>query len=216
MRQDDRASIAHTRHKEVEDSGNNMGAIIQGNNGCLDTGWRAKAAAHPALPFTRRIERWAQLSPKEKDMSSKVDYLKTYFAEVRDRGLSMELSEKHLSADFKSLDKDGNATMDRAAYIGFGNLLLSSFKDMKFIYSDIRDEGEDVVVTSHWEGTFTGDLDLSAMGMGVIPANGKKIVWPESSSKWKIEGDKIASIQDFSTGGIAEFLAPLGVKLPTG
>jgi hypothetical protein len=105
--------------------------------------------------------------------------------------------------------------MDRAAYIGFGHLLLTSFNDMKFLYSDLREEGEDVKVNSHWEGTFTGDLDLSAMGMGVIPASGKKIVWPESSSKWKIEGKKVVSIQDFSTGGVGEFLAPLGVKPPS-
>jgi len=152
-------------------------------------------------------------------MSRNVDYIRAYFDEVwasgSTPGAAMEWAETHLSEDFQFLDKDGNATMDRAAYIGFGQLLLASFNDMKFLYSDLREEGEDVKVYSHWKGTFTGDLDLSALGMGVIPASGKKIVWPESMSKWKIEGEKVVSIQDFSTGGVAEFLAPLGVKLPS-
>jgi hypothetical protein len=149
-------------------------------------------------------------------MSSNVDYIRAYFDEVWASGstpkAAMEWAENHLSDDFQFLDKDGNATMDKAAYIGFGQLLLASFKDMKFLYSDLRAEGEAVKVHSHWEGTFTGNLDLSALGMGVIPASGKKIVWPESSSKWQIEGEKVISIQDFSTGGVGEFLAPLGVK----
>jgi hypothetical protein len=152
-------------------------------------------------------------------MSSNVDYIRAYFDEVWAGGSNpeapMEWAETHLSDDFHFLDKDGNVTMDKAAYIGFGHLLLASFADMKFLYSDFRDEGDGVLVDSHWEGTFTGDLDLSAMGMGVVPASGKKIVWPDSSSKWKIEGEKVVSIQDFSTGGIGEFLAPLGVMPPS-
>jgi hypothetical protein len=149
-------------------------------------------------------------------MGSNVDYVRAYFDKVWASGstptAAMKWAEAHLSDDFQFLDKDGNATMDRAGYIGFGHLLLASFHDMKFLYSDLREEGEDVQVSSHWEGTFTGDLDLSALGMGVIPASGKKIVWPESSSRWKIAGEKVKSIQDFSPGGVAEFLAPLGVR----
>lgn len=151
-------------------------------------------------------------------MSSNVEYLKAYFDKVWDRSnpaAAMEWAEDHLSNDFQFLDTDGNVTMDKTAYIGFGYLLTSSLKDLKFVYSDIRAEGDDVRVSSHWEGTFTGDFDLSAMGMGVIPASGKMIIWPESSSLWKIEGDKILSIQDLTGGGLGAFLAPLGVKVPS-
>lgn len=151
-------------------------------------------------------------------MSTKVEFLRTYFEGNRDHSKDpkdgMKWAEDYISDDFQYLDKDGNAAMDKAAYIGFGYVLISSFENMKFLYSDIREEGESVKVKAHWEGTFARDLDLSAMGLGVIPASGKMIVWPESTSYWKIEGDKVISIQDFSTGGVAEFLAPLGVKLP--
>jgi hypothetical protein len=153
-------------------------------------------------------------------MSRNADYLRAYFDRLLAISGNVEASlaaaDTLLSNDFQLLDKDGNVQMDRASYRGFGSLLYASFKDLKYLYSDIHDEGGDVVVRAHWEGTFTGDLDLSAMGMGVVPASGKKIVWPESSSKWKVEGDKVVSIQDVSEGGIGEFLAPLGAKPPSG
>ena len=70
-----------------------------------------------------------------------------------------------------------------------------------------------MIVSGHFEGTHTGDLDLSAMGMGVIPASGKKIVWPEASNEFKVDGDQIVSIKPYGdSGGMEAFLAALGVK----
>jgi hypothetical protein len=82
------------------------------------------------------------------------------------------------------------------------------------VFSDLREEGDSVIASFHFEGTFTSDFDLSAMGMGVVPVTGKKIVWPEASAKFNIKGDKTVSIQEI-TGGMEWFLAPLGVKLPS-
>jgi predicted ester cyclase len=149
-------------------------------------------------------------------MSSNLDFLRTYFDEYSagSPASAMEAAETYFSDDFQNLDKDGNVTMDRAGYLGFGRLMFAAFKDLKFVYSDLREDGEDVIVSGHFEGTHTGDLDLSAMGMGVVKASGKKIVWPDNDSKWKVEGDKIVSIQEVS-GGLEEFFAPLGVKLPS-
>ena len=106
--------------------------------------------------------------------------------------------------------------MDRAAYIGMGQLLGSAFTDFKAVYSDVREEGDSVIATYHFEGTHTGDLDLTAMGLGVIPASGKKIVWPEDTSAFKIRGDKVVSIKPYGdSAGVESFLAALGVKLPS-
>ena len=151
-------------------------------------------------------------------MSSKAEFVRAFFEEAwaNPPASAVEASEIYLSDEFQAIDQDGNAQMDKAAYIGFGQLLFASFKDFKYVYSDIRESGEGVLVTGHWEGTHTGDLDLSAMGMGVIPASGKKIVWPEESVEWKVEGDKVVSIKPQSnTGEVEEFLKPLGVKMPS-
>jgi len=99
--------------------------------------------------------------------------------------------------------------MNKEAFIGMGLLIAAAFKDIKGVYSDLREEGDGVIMNFHFEGTHTGDLDLSAMGLGVIPASGKMIVWPEVSAKYMVEGDKIIANQDI-TAGTEWFLAPLG------
>lgn len=81
--------------------------------------------------------------------------------------------------------------------------------------SEFNEEGDFVIMTGHFEGTHKADLDLSAIGAGVIPASGKKIVWPEVSVKITVEGDQIVREEAYGEGGGMEaFLAPLGVELP--
>ena len=128
---------------------------------------------------------------------------------------SLEAVKKYFSPDFQSLDVDGNAQMTKESYLGFLSFLQASIPDMGVVIHDVREEGDSVLLRSHFEGTFAGDLDLSAMGMGVIPASGKKIVWPEATTKWKFDGDQIASIQAADdNGGVGPFLAALGVTPP--
>jgi predicted ester cyclase len=129
----------------------------------------------------------------------------------------VEALTTYLSDDYKNFDKDGNVTTDKAGYIGMVQLITSAFPDFKAIYSDIREEGDSVIVRFHFEGTQTGDLDFSAMGLGVIPASGKKVVWPEDTTAFKIRGDKIVSNKPYGdSAGVDSFLTALGVKLPSG
>jgi predicted ester cyclase len=151
-------------------------------------------------------------------MSNTLDIYKAYYdaSWANPPSSVTEASEIYLSDDFQSLDKDGNVEMDRKTYIGSSQPLFAAFEDLKFVLNDIREEGDSVIVSGHFQGTHSGDLDLSMMGMGVIPASGKMIVWPESTNKFKVEGDKIVSIQAVGdAAGIASFLETLGVKLPT-
>jgi len=150
-------------------------------------------------------------------MGSKLDVYKAYNEATWANPPSsiMEAGMAYLSDDFQTLDKDGNVQLNKEAYIGNAQLLMSAFKDFKEVTSAIREEGDSVIVSYHWEGTHTGDLDLSALGLGVIPASGKKVVWPEDSVAFNIQGDKIVSMQQISSGGIESFLAHLGVTLPS-
>ena len=146
-------------------------------------------------------------------MSSNLDVFQAYFE--ASRANPIEAIKRYLADDFQSLDIDGSVQMNREAYMGLVQLLHSAFKDLETVLSDVREEEDNVFVSSHFEGTHTGDLDLSAMGMGVIPASGKRIVWPQAETKWGFEGGKIASIQANSeTGGLGPFLAALGVTPP--
>jgi predicted ester cyclase len=151
-------------------------------------------------------------------MSSKLDVYKAYYEASRANPPSsnIEAIETYLSDDFQSLDKDGNVLMNKEAYLGMVQLLFAAFKDFTYVRGGVREEGDSVIVSGHFEGTHTGDFDLSAMGMGVIPASGKKIVWPEASNEFNIEGDKIVSIKPYGdSGGMEAFLAALGVKAPS-
>jgi predicted ester cyclase len=95
-------------------------------------------------------------------------------------------------------------------------LLFSAFTDFKWVLTGLREEGDSVIMSGHFEGKHTGDLDLSSMGMGVIPASGKMIGWPQASVEFKFEGDKVVSERPYGdTSGIEAFFEPLGVKLPT-
>jgi hypothetical protein len=84
--------------------------------------------------------------------------------------------------------------------------------------ADLTESGEDsALMTGHFEGTHTGDFDLSAMGLGVIPASGKKVVWPDATIKWIVKDDKIVGNENAGgSAGLEGFLAPLGVKPPSG
>lgn len=138
-------------------------------------------------------------------MTSKLDIVKALV-----RGNSLETADKYLADDFKNLDREGNVVMDRAAYFGLATLMYAAFDDFNYVATNVRQEGDDILMTGHLEGRHVNDFDLSAMGLGVIPATGRKIVWPDSTDRVVVEGDKIVSLTNIDGGNdIETFLAPL-------
>ncbi len=146
-------------------------------------------------------------------MTKNIDVVKAWLAEpISDEEARMS----YIAEDFQSLNRDGTVLMDKAAWAGMGDMLLASFEGYDYKVSEVREEGDAVIMTGHFEGTHTADLDLSALGAGVIPASGKKIVWPEWSNKVTVAGDQIARMEPYGEGGgIEAFLAALGVTPPS-
>jgi len=129
-----------------------------------------------------------------------------------------EGSAKNLSDDFQSTDSVGGPPFDKAGWIGMGQIFKNTFPDIKVVIEDIHEEGDSVMVTSYFTGTFTNDFDLSAMGMGVIPASGEMVTFPSNTTKISFDGDKISRSHDNDTGPEAGFpglLKALGVKAAT-
>jgi hypothetical protein len=94
--------------------------------------------------------------------------------------------------------------------------MSASFKDYGSVVTDLQEEDEFVISGGHFEGTHPGDLDLSAMGLGVVPAGGKKIIWLEARAKLTAEGDKIVRMEPYAGAvGLQAFLAALGLELPS-
>ena len=132
-------------------------------------------------------------------MTSKLDVVKAY-NDTED----FNASRAYLSDDFQSLDKDGKVVMNKEAYIGMGHMLPASLPDFRFVRSDLRQEGDYVIMTGHFQGTHKADLDLSVMGLGVIPASGKEI------------GLTTAFGRDFSGDGPGTFLALANLRVQFG
>jgi hypothetical protein len=125
-------------------------------------------------------------------------------------GNDIEGSAAYLTDDFQSLNKDGSVQMTREAWVGMGHLLNASLTDWDWVVTNLREEGDAVIMTGHFEGKHTSDLDLSAMGLGVFPASGREIVWPDTSSKVTVEGGKIAQLEQYGdVDGMEAFLAGL-------
>lgn len=122
----------------------------------------------------------------------------------------------HYSDDFQFTDALGNPPQDKDSFIAGGQPVRLALPDLAHVIEDIREDGDDVVVTHHLSGTFTNDLDLSAMGLGVIRATGKAIDWPPGSVRLSFKNGKISRMHGLDTGpdaGMAGFLRGLGVDV---
>lgn len=124
----------------------------------------------------------------------------------------IEEQKKYLSDDFQGTDEVGSPPMDLNMWFGMGELMKAAMPDAGFTIEEIREDGDDVLVTGYFTGTFENDFDLTAMNMGVIPATGKSIIFPSSTSRVSFNGDKISRNHDLSTGpnaGLPGFFAAL-------
>ena len=118
--------------------------------------------------------------------------------------------------DFQFTDALGSPPMDKGSWLAMGQLMESALPDVSTVIEDIREESDEVVITSHWSGTFTNDLDLSAMGMGVISATGSAVVFPTSTVRIGFDNGQISRVHDASTepdAGMPGFLKALGADM---
>jgi predicted ester cyclase len=122
----------------------------------------------------------------------------------------------HYSDDFQYSDALGGPPQDRDTWISMGQLMRSAFPDLSLVIEDTREEGDDVVVTSHFSGTFSNDMDLSPLGLGVIPSTGKTADFPSATNQVSFENGKISKMYGPDTGqeaGMAGILKAFGVDI---
>jgi predicted ester cyclase len=119
------------------------------------------------------------------------------------------------SDDFKRTDELGNPPIDKSLFFAMQEPLRSAIPDLSLVIEDIREEGDGVMVTSRFSGTFTSDLDLSAMGLGVFAATGKAVDFPPGTDFVSFDGDKISELHGLDTGpdtGMAGFIKAIGAE----
>jgi predicted ester cyclase len=81
----------------------------------------------------------------------------------------------------------------KEAFIGLSMTLSAGLPDLNFDARVVGVEGNVVKVTHQLSGTHTADLDLTAMGMDVVPATGKSFSAAVEHFDYTVEGDKIVS-----------------------
>lgn len=148
-------------------------------------------------------------------MTSKVDVVQGYY-DMAWRNPPASLSEaidKYFSDDFQTVDPDGNVVMNKPMLKGMSLLMVAAFEGLKAVVEEIREEDDKVYMKFHFEGKFIKDFDLSSLEIGVIPANGKYIVWPSVATYWLVDGDQIVG-EKSQQEDMDWFLSPLGVTLP--
>jgi predicted ester cyclase len=122
----------------------------------------------------------------------------------------------HYSDDFLYTDAMGSPPQDRDTWLAMGRLMRSAFPDLSLVIDDIREEGDSVVVTGHFSGTFANDFDLSPLGMGVIPATGKAVEFPPATNRVSFDNGKISKMYGLDSGpdaGMAGYAKALGVDM---
>ncbi len=106
--------------------------------------------------------------------------------------------------------------MGRDQFLGLMELMREAFPDIQFNTRLANIKGNVVRFTNQLAGTHTGDLDLSAMGMGVIPATGRSFSMARENGESVIEDGYIISthVQPTEGAGLMAILHQLGVDVP--
>jgi predicted ester cyclase len=103
-----------------------------------------------------------------------------------------------------------------AEWIGTNMTLNAGMPDMSFNVQIVEIDGNIVRTVDQMTGTHTDDLDLTQMGIGVIPATGNAISLPAENGAAEVVDGKLVSLHLDTPpgGGMFGMLAQLGVELP--
>ena len=96
--------------------------------------------------------------------------------------------------------------------------LKKAFPNLEYHFRVESVQSDGVVkISSELKGTHKGDLDLTSMNMGVIPATNKSFASGREHGKLLLRGDKVYSwvVEPNKSAGISTILNFLGVKVPT-
>jgi predicted ester cyclase len=126
-----------------------------------------------------------------------------------------DTAASYLSEDFK-FSGAVPKPVDGKQWIGILKTMKNAFPDFKMNVRIQSVEGNVIKSVNQLTGTHTGDFDLSAMGMGIIPPTGKSFVNARESGVTTVKDGKITSnhITPVEGGGLMGILAQLGVQPP--
>ena len=102
------------------------------------------------------------------------------------------------------------------AWMGMSMNLKKAFPDLDYRFHVDGADGDVVKISAQLKGTHSGDLDLTSIGMGVIPPTNKSFANPHEHGTATVKGDKITAwvVEPIEGGGLMAILKQLGVDVP--
>jgi predicted ester cyclase len=103
------------------------------------------------------------------------------------------------------------------AWLGMSASMKAAFPDLDYHFKVEGVDGNVVKTSTQLSGTHSGDFDLTAMGMGIIPATGKSFSMPSDSGDGEVRDGKVVAyrIQPTEGAGLIAILTQLGIPIPT-
>jgi hypothetical protein len=125
-------------------------------------------------------------------------------------------ARSHLTDDFQfsgSVPEPINAE----DWLGMNMKLKRAFPNLEYHFRvESVQSGGIINVSSELKGTHKGDLDLTSMNMGVIPATHKSFAAGREHGKLTLRGEKVSAwvMEPNKSAGLPMILNLLGVKVP--
>ena len=95
--------------------------------------------------------------------------------------------------------------------------LKKAFPNLDYQFHVDGVDGDVTKISAELKGTHSGVLDLSPIGLGVIPATNKSFAAPRENGKVTCKSDKVTSwvVDKIEGGGLMGILTQLGIAVPT-
>lgn len=127
-----------------------------------------------------------------------------------------ETAGSYMADDFQ-FSSHTQPPRSKQEWLGMSMALKQGFPDLSYNFQVHGVEGNMVQASSALSGTHTADLDLTPLGMGVIPATGISVSTGRVHSEGVVNDDGMIQsihVHDSPESGVAALLAAIGVQPP--
>jgi len=127
-----------------------------------------------------------------------------------------EKAKSYLSDDFK-FSGPVPEPIGGEPWIGMSANLKAAFPDLDYNFNIESVEGNTAHISAELNGTHKGELDLTSMDMGTIPATGKSFQAAHQQGKATVRDGKVTSVAFEPTegAGLMVILGQLGIEIPS-
>lgn len=145
-----------------------------------------------------------------------IELVKLYFAALDSadmRHAEVYLADQYQLVDFLTQPLDKNGMLDMLG------LFKQSMPNLKHSLSNIRMEANVVKLTVQLSGTNSAPLDLTSLGIGIVPRSQKFLIFPNADYEFTVVGDKITTERDVSPQSVyrrmSGIMKTFGVNIAT-